>query len=426
MKGRIKSFTQRPFVRSVAVLATGTAAAQFITMAFSPVITRLYGAEAFGTLGVFTTLLGFLGPLAALSFPIAIILPKKNGKAYALIKLSLVVSFIFTFILSVIIVIFKDTLIDILNLQNIGNLIYLLPGAVFFTVILQILQQWFIRLREFKLMSKTAVYQALILNILKSGIGMLQPTATVLISISAVSPLIYGGMLMKGMKNKFGFLKSSYMNRYSKVAVAREYKDFAYFRSPQILLNRISSGLPIILLASFFGPATAGFYTLSRSVLSMPVQLIGKSVADVFYPRITEASANNENMAEMILKATRALAGVGAIPFGIIIVFGPWLFSIIFGSEWVVAGEYARWISFWLFFALINKPSVAAIPVLNLQGQFLVYELVNVFLKTVAIGIGFLAFGSDVYAIILFSVVGVITNIFLISFVLKFAHKRSE
>jgi len=41
------------FLRSVAVVAFGTAGAQAITMAFSPVITRLYGPEAFGLLGVF-------------------------------------------------------------------------------------------------------------------------------------------------------------------------------------------------------------------------------------------------------------------------------------------------------------------------------------------------------------------------------------
>jgi len=42
------------FVRNVAIVATGTAGAQAITMAFSPINTRLYGPEAFGILGTFT------------------------------------------------------------------------------------------------------------------------------------------------------------------------------------------------------------------------------------------------------------------------------------------------------------------------------------------------------------------------------------
>jgi len=35
-------------VRNVALVGSGTAGAQAITMAFSPVITRIYGPEAFG------------------------------------------------------------------------------------------------------------------------------------------------------------------------------------------------------------------------------------------------------------------------------------------------------------------------------------------------------------------------------------------
>src|SRR5690606_19830586 len=55
---RIKQLGQSKFVRNVAIVATGTAGAQAITMAFAPVITRLYGPEAFGLLGTFMAILG--------------------------------------------------------------------------------------------------------------------------------------------------------------------------------------------------------------------------------------------------------------------------------------------------------------------------------------------------------------------------------
>ena len=44
-----------------------------ITMAFSPVITRLYGPDAFGMLGTFTATLAVVTPSAALTYPIAIV-----------------------------------------------------------------------------------------------------------------------------------------------------------------------------------------------------------------------------------------------------------------------------------------------------------------------------------------------------------------
>ena len=41
----------------MSLVATGTAGAQAISMAFAPLITRIYGPEAFGVLGTFMALL---------------------------------------------------------------------------------------------------------------------------------------------------------------------------------------------------------------------------------------------------------------------------------------------------------------------------------------------------------------------------------
>src|SRR5699024_4538293 len=117
------------------------------------------------------------------------------------------------------------------------------------------------------------------------------------------------------------------------------------YRAPEMFLNAISQGLPVLMLTAFFGPASAGFYTIGRTVLNIPSQLIGKAIGDVFYPRIAEAANNKEDLNKLIKKATFVLSGIGIIPFGIVILFGPSLFSFVFGSDWIIAGEYARWIS---------------------------------------------------------------------------------
>jgi O-antigen/teichoic acid export membrane protein len=168
------------------------------------------------------------------------------------------------------------------------------------------------------------------------------------------------------------------------------------------------------MLAAFFGPASAGFYALCKRLLGIPSQLIGKSVSDVFYPRITEAAHNGENITFLILKATLLLAAVGFVPFALVVAFGPWVFGFIFGSEWVQAGEYARWLALWMFFAFINRPSVASIPVLRLQGLFLIYEIFSVILRILLLGIGFYLFHDEILAILLFSLAGVFLNFSLV------------
>src|SRR5699024_599737 len=78
--------------------------------------------------------------------------------------------------------------------------------------------------------------------------------------------------------------------------LAKEYYDFPMYRAPETFLSTISQGLPVLMLTAFFGSAAAGFYTIGRTVLYMPSRLIGKSVEDVFYPRVSEAAKNKENV----------------------------------------------------------------------------------------------------------------------------------
>src|SRR5690625_4203888 len=100
-KNMFKRLFNSRFARNVALVATGTAGAQAITMAFSPVITRLYGPEAFGLLGTFAATLAIVTPIAALTYPIAIVLPKKDDDARGIAKLSLLLALFISLVLAV-------------------------------------------------------------------------------------------------------------------------------------------------------------------------------------------------------------------------------------------------------------------------------------------------------------------------------------
>jgi hypothetical protein len=67
---------------------------------------------------------------------------------------------------------------------------------------------------------------------------------------------------------------------------------------------------------------------------------------------------------------------------------------------------------------------VASIPVLGLQGVFLIYEIVSVLLRAGTLIVGFYLFKNDVLATILFSLAGVILNISLIAMTLFNSHSQ--
>lgn len=405
-------------------------------MAFAPIITRLYGPEAFGLLGTFVAILAVITPLAALSYPIAIVLPKNDADAIGLAKMSLLIALATSLLTAFVLLVFGNAIVDIFNLEAVGSFILLLPVAMFLSTGMAVANQWVIRKKLFKLKAKVAVMQALWLNSAKAGVGLILPVAAVLVIFTVLGSALHSLMLYLGIRKHHSPPAASDPVEDAGVDapgrsfkdMAWQHRDFAYYRTPQIFLNAASQNMPVLMLISFFGPAAAGFYSLGKLVLGLPSILIGQSVASVFYPRINEAVHAGENSRRLIMKASLALAAVGVAPYGIVVLFGPWLFAFVFGEEWRMAGVYAQWLALWSYFGFINRPSIAAIPVLSLQGFFLGYEVVSVACRAMALAAGFFYFKDELVAVALFSGVNVLLSLSLVLATLVAAgrHDRAE
>lgn len=420
---KLKNIVSSRFIRNVIIVASGTAGAQIIAMLFSPIITRLYGPEAFGILGTFTAVLTVLTPIAALTYPIAIVLPKSDDNAKGIAALSIRLAALIAILIALVLLIAGDKIAHLLGLEVIQEFFFFIPIIIFFSAYQEILTQWCIRKKQFKLTARVTILQSIITNGAKAGLGLIYPISKSLIIITALGFLLNGALLKLGLKKqKFNFFNKKNNTEILR-QLAQQHSDFPLYRAPQVVLNALSQSLPVLMLASFFGPATAGFYSIGRTVLGIPSTLIGKSVGDVFYPRISEAVNNKEDPSHLISKATLLMSVVGIIPFGIVIIFGPWLFSLVFGNDWTIAGEYARWLALWSYFGFLNRPSVAAIATLKLQKFFLIYEIISVALRAISLYVGFSIYNNDIMAIILFSISGIVLNLFLVIFTLKKSKK---
>lgn len=159
---------------------------------------------------------------------------------------------------------------------------------------------------------------------------------------------------------------------------------------------------------------SAGFYTLSRMVISTPSSLLGNAINDVYYPRLAQAKQNNEPIRPILIKATKALILVGAFPYTVFFIFSPLIFEIIFGEEWRTAGEYSRWLVLWIYMMFVNGPSVKALIVIGAQKWSLKFTIITLIFRLMLLIIGAAYFKDELIAIILFAVLGFIINITLI------------
>lgn len=419
-------FSKGPFIRNVLTVASGTAVAQAITMAFAPFITRLYGPEVLGLQGLFMTVVGLLSTVAALSYPTAIVLPRNDSDALGIAKLSIYIGLVTTLTVTIMLVFFGDTLFVLLKAEAIAAYTLLIPIAMFMTVLSGVLAQWLIRKKAFSLSAKFEIFSSLLVNSAKTGMGIIYPTAMVLIVTNLILTILATALTYLGwcrMRSPH-WLNSELEERpatYSQLA--RRHSDFPLLRTPQNLINAFSQSLPILLLSTYFGASSAGQYAIAIAVLGIPTALIGGSVMSVFYPRINEALHKGENVKTLIIKATVGMAATGALPFMIVIFSGPFLFQLVFGDAWRDAGVYAQWLSIWIFLQFINKPAVSAIPALEIQGGLLIYEVFSTGTKILALWIGFTLYQDAVVAVAIFSLFGAAAYIWLIIWVI---HRSSR
>ncbi|MBF6622371.1 MAG: oligosaccharide flippase family protein [Pseudomonas stutzeri] len=416
-------------LRNILTVVSGAAGAQALTLAFMPVITRIYGPEAYGVLGTFLSVTLMLIPVAALTYPIAIVLPRRDGDARGLVRLSLLIALGMAALVALLLYLFGDALTTRLQIQILQPYLLLVPLVMFSGAALEICQQWLFRTQRFRITASVAVGHSLLFNSIRTLAGLVQSSALVLVCSTALQHALHAAMLGLAMLRAKPHIDihdgdqskqsgESVEQEPGLLALARRHSDFPMFRAPVMLINAVSQQLPTLILAVYFGPAAAGFFALCRQAMSMPTNLIGKSVADVYYPRISRAIHDGEPVAAMLIKATAALALVGLVPFSLVVAFGPWLFALVFGEQWQVAGEFARWLALAEYLVFVSRPCVVAVPALSLQRRFLVFEIFSTSLRVLALFGGAVLIGDALATVQAFAAAGVVIYLTLMVMVI--------
>ncbi|MFP3360625.1 lipopolysaccharide biosynthesis protein, partial [Planococcus sp. SIMBA_143] len=75
-----------------------------------------------------------------------------------------------------------------------------IPLMMLFESGVQVTQQWLIRKQYFKVTAKMGIFQAIIVNMTKSGVGLYYPIAASLIFITSLGSALYSIMLATGAK----------------------------------------------------------------------------------------------------------------------------------------------------------------------------------------------------------------------------------
>lgn len=396
---------------------TGTTIAQAIPIAISPILTRIYTPEDFGLVALFLAIASIFGSIASMSYELAIVVPDKDEDAINIFALGLIFTFIMSLILLILVVLFNDDLINILGNEEIGFWLYFVPVSVFFAGLFNILKYFNTRKKNYKDIANVTIAKSIILVVIQLSIGFIKQGATGLIAGNLASNVFSNVKLFKNiLKDKVLISKIS---KEKIIAVAKKYKNFSKFSMPSAILNTASLQVPIILLGIFFNTAIVGFYSLSNKLVRMPIGVIGYSIGNVFYQKISNLKDNKEALKKLTLKTYKKLLQIGIFPFSTLVVFGDCIFSFVFGEQWIIAGEYVQVLALWMFVVFISSPLSNLCFILEKQKQAMYFNLTMFVINAFIISFGAFFFQDSYQTILIFGITGLLFWILWLTYLLK-------
>lgn len=168
---------------------------------------------------------------------------------------------------------------------------------------------------------------------------------------------------------------------------AVRYKRFPIFSTWEGLSNNAGVQLPPLLFAALFSPAAAGIYTLANRVLSLPISLVGNAIGQVFFANAAHEHREGK-LGPLIAQLHGKLAHIGLPPALLLMLLGPDLFALIFGEKWRQAGEFARWMTPWLYFVFVSSPLSTLFAVTEKLKQGLTFQIMLLLSRVGAIALG--------------------------------------
>ena len=334
---KLHNIRSSELVRNTSMLISGTALAQLIPILLQPILRRYYTPEIFGAYAVYLSLVGILIIISSFKYELAIILPRKNKEALNIVLLAQLLNFIFNLVVFCLIVAFKYRILKLLNLSTEYLMfLYLVPLGTFLYNLYISINYWLIRQKAFFSVSLNKFVR-------RGSEGSFQ----ILFKWTGVTGgLLLGDIIGHIADNISGLIQAARKNfRISDFSinklkyVAKKYGEYPRYNLVPSFMSACSFLLPMIFINKFFSTENAGYFDLSKLLLSLPFALIATSISNVLLQRISEKFRNTISFKKELSSMFLVVLTIAVIEVIVISLFGVDLFRIIFGMKWIISGE---------------------------------------------------------------------------------------
>jgi O-antigen/teichoic acid export membrane protein len=332
----------RGIFRGGAVVGLGVAASQVINILSYPVLSRLFSPADFGTFSLFFFGMQVLGASLAGRYEQAVMMCRTHVRARHALMLAQVTAVIATLVLVAIFGLLHRNL-DAWTGSQLGAYWMVVPIAGFFVAAQTSLTFMAVRLGRYgavsvaRILKSAAAFtiQIALVYSIWGGVGALIAGETIGAALSIIP------VLSAGRRNKDRNILRSRRGRRYIARLAGLYIDQPLWNLPHVFLSQLSRWAMAMMITGIYSPTEAGAYFMMFRVVMMPSTLVSRSLSQVFFRAAAEEQRRTGSFRHALKSVTAVLIGLGFVATAVLMLYGPDLFVLVLGNQWVEAGKMA-------------------------------------------------------------------------------------
>lgn len=380
---------------------TGTALAQALPIAVSPILTRLYSPEEFGRFALYMAIAMLASVLVTGRYELAILLPRHDKDALHIAALAMALSTVISAMLLLVVFFFSQPIASFLGDSALAPWLYWVPASTLLLGMYQSLNYWSNRKGQYKRMAISRTMQSGSAALAQLGGGYAGSGAVGLMGGQITGQVLATSVLARLIwREDKGLIRT--LSPLRCMALAKKYIKFPKYLIVAHGFNTASGQMPVLLLSTLFNSAAAGFFTLTQRVIAAPMSLIANALGDVFRQEASQAYNHQGECKAIYQRTFKQLLFISVLPFATFGIVAPTLFAWFFGEQWKVAGEYAQILMPMALLQFITSPLSAMYIIAEKQKIDLLWQMSLLVLVVTAFFVGEY-FKSEKMALAMFS-----------------------
>jgi len=398
------------FFKNASLLFSGSLIAQGIGFGALYFLGRMYSPEDFGEVETLMKIAGVFIAIAGLRYEMAIVVEEDNHNASDLLRLSLFINAVISFLLLIVIGIFQIPIAHFFKLQN-QQLLLFLPLIIWLTSSTESIVLWRNRTKSYPKISTNRI----IFSLSGTTYKLIHPLMQWMGNGLFQGQLLGQGIALIHMVYQLPF-KIFSTTKHQLITLAKTYRKFPYFSSPAALLNILATSMPVFIIASFDGQEATGYFSNAYKLTYLPMSMLSLALGQVFFERIARLRNNKEEAGSMAHQLINTLYVIGIVPVLVLWVWGDQIAPLILGEQWEETGIYIQIIILFYFTMFLTSSFSSAFETYQKLPFQLSYNFLFLISTFTALYLGYTIGGSTRIALTWFAITGIVLRLAILNY----------